>query len=117
MRSLARWCYTHKVIVIVAWIATIVGVNAIKSGIGSAYSDNFKLPHTESFDAVRLLQRNAPKVSGDTEQLVIAVKSGQVTDAGPRARMTRLLAKVAQVPHVSRIQSPFAPGGARQIAP
>lgn len=86
MRSLARWCYTHRRIVVLGWIAALVGVTAIHATVGSSYSDNFRLPHTESFDAVRLLQRTAPKVSGDTDQIVMAVQNGKITDAAPRAQ-------------------------------
>ena len=95
----------------------LVGVNLVHSGAGSAYSDNFKLPHTDSFDAVRLLQRNAPKASGDTEEIVIAVTRGRVTDPAARARVGALLTKVAAAPHVSIVRSPYAVNGAGQIAP
>ena len=104
-------------IVVLTWLAMLASVNVIYAGAGSAYNDNFKLPHTESFDAIRLLQRNSPKASGDTEQIVIAVARGRVTDPGARTRVDALLARVAAAPHVSIVSSPFAPGGAGQIAP
>ena len=58
MRTLARWCFRHKYVVVVAWIVGLVGMNAFHGAVGSAYSDNFKLPHTDSFAAVQLLQRS-----------------------------------------------------------
>ena len=117
MRSLARWCYTHRRIVVLAWIAAVVGVTAIHSAVGSSYSDNFSLPHTQSFDAVRLLQRNAPKVSGDVDQIVIAVKNGKVTDAAARAKTEQLLSKIEQMPHVASVASPLQPSAKSQISP
>ncbi len=111
MRTLARWCFIHKRIVILAWIAALIGVTALHGAVGSNYSDNFKLPHTESFDAVRLLQRNAPKASGDTDQIVIAVKQGRVTDPAVRARVNGLLARVGATPHVSDVGSPYTARG------
>ena len=117
MRSLARWCYTHRRIVVLAWIAAVVGVTAIHSAVGSSYSDNFSLPHTQSFDAVRLLQRNAPKVSGDVDQIVIAVKNGKVTDAAARAKTQQLLSKIEQMPHVASVASPLQPSAKSQISP
>jgi putative drug exporter of the RND superfamily len=117
MRTLARWCFRHRRIVVLAWIVTLVGVTAIHSAAGSGYSDNFKLPHTESFDAVRLLQRNAPKASGDTDQIVIATKSGHLTDPATRARVQSLLAQVAASPHVTDVASPYAARGVKQISP
>ena len=117
MRSLAKWCFAHRTIVVLTWLGMLAGVNLVHAGAGSAYNDNFKLPHTESFDAVRLVQRNAPKASGDTEQIVIAVARGRVTDPAARTRVDALLARVAAAPHVSIVSSPLVPGGAGQIAP
>jgi RND superfamily putative drug exporter len=117
MRSLARWCFIHRRIVLAAWIAGLVGLTAIHSAAGSGYSDNFKLPSTESFDAIKLLQRSAPKASGDTDQIVIAVNQGRVTDPAIRARVDAMLAKVARLPHVTSVTSPYGAAAARQIAP
>jgi putative drug exporter of the RND superfamily len=117
MRSLARWCYTHRRLVVLGWIAALIGVTAIHSAVGSSYSDNFSLPHTQSFDAVRLLQRNAPKVSGDTDRVVMAVTNGKITDAGPRAQAEKLLARLSTVPHVTTIKSPFDAAARSQISP
>jgi RND superfamily putative drug exporter len=117
MRSLARWCFTHRRIVLAAWIAGLIGLTAIHSSAGSGYSDNFKLPSTESFDAIKLLQRSAPKASGDTDQIVIAVNQGRVTDPAIRARVDAMLANVARLPHVTSVTSPYGAAAARQIAP
>src|ERR1700733_10407466 len=110
MRKLATWCFRHKRITLVAWIVALAGLNVIHGAVGSAYTDNFKLPHTGSFDAIRLLQRAVPKASGETDQLVIATTNGaKITDPGVRARAEKLFAEVAQVPHISTVASPYAP--------
>jgi putative drug exporter of the RND superfamily len=116
MRSLARWCFRHRIIVVLAWLAAVAGLNALESGVGTAYTDNFKLPHTQSFDAVALLQRDVPKASGDTEQIVIATKQGKLTDPAVRAKVQALLATIAQQPHVTTVGSPYATTGAKQIS-
>ncbi|HWE33098.1 MAG TPA: efflux RND transporter permease subunit [Solirubrobacteraceae bacterium] len=117
MRGLARWCFGHKWIVVAVWIIAVAGANAVEQSTGSSYNDNFRLPHTDSFDAVRLLQRNAPKVSGDTEHVVLGVGSGHVTDPAVRARFEALLSKLAHEPNVTTIASPYGPRGHLQIAP
>jgi RND superfamily putative drug exporter len=117
MRTLARTCYVHRRLVLLGWIVALVGVTVIHGAVGSSYSDNFKLPHTQSFDAVRLLQRNAPKASGDTEQLVIGARQGKVTDAAVRSQAEAVLSQVAKQPHVSSVASPYAPTGKAQISP
>ncbi len=117
MRRLARWCFRHRVITLLAWVVGLVALTAIHGAAGSAYSDNFQLPHTQSFDAIRLLERNSPRASGETDQLVIAVDHGKVNDPAVRARAEALFKKVEQLPHVSTVGSPFASGAAHQISP
>jgi RND superfamily putative drug exporter len=117
MRKLATWCFRHRWTTVIAWLFMLIAINAIHGAAGSAYSDDFKLPHTESFDAIRLLQHANPRASGETDQLVIGVDQGKVTDPAVKARAEQLFAKVAQVPHVSSVTSPYTPLTSRQIAP
>jgi RND superfamily putative drug exporter len=116
MRKLARWCFTHRWIVIVTWIVALVGLSAIHAGVGSNYKDEFKLSGTDSFDALHLLQRSAPKASGDQEQIVVRVKDGKITDPAARQRVDAMLAEVAKLPHVATVASPYAKGGGTQIS-
>ena len=98
------------------WSA-IAGANALESGAGSAYTDNFKLPHTESFDAVTLLQRNAPKASGDTDQIVIATKQGRLTDPAVRAARRRRCWPLSPGSRTLARSLTVSPPARRQIAP
>src|SRR5947209_17610708 len=115
MRNLASWCVRHRWWTVAAWAVGLVALVAIHSGAGSAYTDNFKLPHTGSFDAIRLLQRSSPRASGETDQLVIATSQGRVTDPQVRARAEALFAKVAALPDIASVGSPYTPAVARQI--
>jgi putative drug exporter of the RND superfamily len=90
MRPLARWCFGHRWIVLVAWLAALVLATALHLAAGDAFSDNFRLPHTDIHAALVLLQRAAPRVSGDTEQVVVAVRLGAVSN--PRVRPDDALA-------------------------
>jgi RND superfamily putative drug exporter len=116
MRKSASWCFTHRRVVLAAWVAALVGLTVIHSTAGSAFSDNFKLSGTQSFDVVTLLQRAAPKASGDSDQIVIAVKQGRVTDPAVRTKVLAMLARVARVPHVSEVAKPYGLRGAAQIS-
>ena len=116
MRNLARWCFNHRRVVLLVWVASLIGLTVIHSAVGSAYSDNFDLSGTQSFEALHLLERAAPKASGDTDQIVIAVKQGRLTDPAVRAQVQSMLAQVARQPHVSEIASPYGLRGAAQIS-
>jgi uncharacterized membrane protein YdfJ with MMPL/SSD domain len=65
MRNLARWCFRHRRLVLAGWLAALIGATAIHTAAGSNFNDSFSLPGTQSFEALNLLQRHAPKQSGD----------------------------------------------------
>jgi RND superfamily putative drug exporter len=117
VRRLARWCFTYRKFAVLGWVVALIALTAIHAAVGSAYSDNFRLSGTQSFDAVNLLERTAPKASGDTEQVVIAVDQGRVTDPAVRSQVAPMLAALARQPHVTEISSPYGPRGADQISP
>jgi putative drug exporter of the RND superfamily len=117
MRATARWCYRHRLLVVALWMVALIGTSLAARGIGSSYQDNFALPQTQSFQAMSLLERSAPKVAGDVDRLVVATSRGAVTDRAVRERLDQLLARVARMPHVTEIGSPYTAGGSRQIAP
>jgi len=117
MRALARWCYDHRLIVLILWLVALVGLTGLGRSVGTAYSDSFTLPGTQSTDALKLLQSAAPSQSGDRDQIVIATDTGKVTDPAVRSRIEPMLAKVATLPHVTSVTSPFSTAGAGQIAP
>jgi putative drug exporter of the RND superfamily len=117
MRTLARWCCRHWIVTIVGWVALVVVLVGLHSAAGSAFTDKFTLPNTQSTDALKLLQRADPKTSGETDQLVISVDSGKVTDPAVRARAQKLFAQVEKIPHVAEVISPYTPQTAKQIAP
>jgi RND superfamily putative drug exporter len=101
----------------VAWLATLIGLSVLSRAVGTAYSDNFTLPTAQSTQALTLLEKAAPKASGDSDQIVIAVADGRITDPAVESKVVPMLSAVAALPHVAKLSSPYAPGGVRQISP
>jgi len=116
MRRLADWCFTHRFVVLGGWIAALMLAVFLQSSIGSNYSSGSRLSGTQSATAQDLLRRAAPGVSGDTERIVFATKHGGVTQAAVKAQVQATIAKVAQLPGVSGVVSPYSPAGAKQIS-
>ena len=116
MASFARWCYRHHVIVVIAWLAVLISVIGMERAVGSAYSDTFTLPGTESSRALSLLASALPKQAGDSDTIVWRVRSGSVSDPGVQARIKALSQKVAAVPSVATVRSAYGPGDAAQIS-
>src|SRR4051795_10893101 len=115
MRALARWCFTHKFVVLGVWIVALVALGGFNAKAGSGYTDSFSLPGTESTTALNLLTDNFNTEATDTNQVVFS--ADDVNDPQVKARIQRTLTKIANGPHVERVDSPFARGAAaRQIS-
>ncbi len=114
MRKLANWSTTHRLYVVIGWVALIVVVNVLGLAAGTEYSSNFTLPHSGSQNASDLLQRSFSTQAGDRDQIVFSVSSGKVTNPEVRARMSSMFAKVATLPHVTSVVSPYANASAGQ---
>ena len=116
MRSVARWCYQHRFLVLAAWIVVLAAAFFGASSTGSNYAAGTELSGTPSAQAAALLQRAAPSVSGDTETIVFQAKTGHVTDPAVRTQIQQMLAQVSHLRYVGSITSPYTAAGAKQIS-
>jgi RND superfamily putative drug exporter len=114
MLRLARWSTTHRLYVVLGWIALLIVVNVVAQSAGTAYSNNFTLPGSDSQRAADLLKASFPAQAGDRDTIVFKVDSGSVTDPAVRAHMSRTFAEVARLPHVAGVISPYAGAKAGQ---
>jgi RND superfamily putative drug exporter len=117
VRSLAAWCVRRRKSVVLFWIAALIVVSLISHATGSAFTNSFSLPKTQSTDALNLLKAVSPKVSGDVEQIVIGTSGGTtVTDPAVESRVDAMLGRIAHLPSVTKIVSPYSAQGAGQIS-
>src|SRR5690349_6381709 len=98
MSVLARWCFRHRFVVVGAWLFVLALLGVTNSALGSRFSDTFTLPGTDSTKAHDLLSSQFKGGSGDSDTIVLHVKSGTVNDPDVRADVTAMLAQVAKVP-------------------
>ncbi len=108
MLKLARWSTTHRKYVVLGWLALLLAVNAFAQSAGTTYSNNFTLPNSDAQRAADLLQQSFPAQAGDRDTIVYKVSSGSVYDPAVRARMSAMFARVARLPHVTSVISPYA---------
>jgi len=116
MRLVARWCYQHRFVVLGAWIVVLAATFLGASSTGSNYSAGTQLSGTPSAQAAALLQRAAPSVAGDTEQIVFEAGTGHVSDPAVRAQIQRMLTNVSHLRYVSGITSPYTAAGSKQVS-
>jgi RND superfamily putative drug exporter len=115
MRRFATWTTGHRKTVIVTWIVALVAIGGISSSVGAAFTEEFKLPASDSKEAFDLLESKFPSQSGDTAQIVFKAEQGVEAPAVER-RMKSAFAKIAQFPHVSEVASPYRKGGAAAVS-
>ncbi len=101
---------------LIGWIVGLVALTALSQSAGSDYKNSFSLNGTQSFEALQLLERAAPKASGDIEQVVFAVKQGKVTDRAAEARANAVMKRLKALPEVASVASPYAAGASAQIS-
>ncbi len=110
MLTLARWCGRHRRVVVAVWIVVLVGAIGISKVVGSHYANNFSLPGTDAQRAADLLTSRFPAQSGDSDQIVLHTPRGTLAAPAVRARVERMLTRVANLPHVTSVTSPYAAG-------
>ncbi len=91
MRSVARWCYQHRFLVLAGWIVVLAAAFFGASSTGSNYAAGTQLSGTPSAQAAALLQRAAPSVAGDTETIVFQTKTGHVSDPAVRNQIQQMI--------------------------
>ena len=116
MRSLARWCVRHRLVVLGIWLMVLVGTFFGQSALGSHYASGTTLSGTPSAAAASLLQRAVPGQSGDTEQIVFQAKTGTVHAPAVQKQIQAMLGRVSHLRYVSGVTSPYSPAGAKQIS-
>jgi RND superfamily putative drug exporter len=90
----------------VIWFGVLVGVGVAATGFGGTFNDSFALPGAQSTQAQRLLQELAPKGPATTS-VTIVWKAPDVRGEKSRAEAERLLKRVAALPGVRCVQTPF----------
>ncbi|MEV7612151.1 MMPL family transporter [Streptomyces sp. NPDC089799] len=116
MSTLARWCYRHRFVVIIAWAGLLVGLAVMSQSVKTAYDNSLVLPGTGSGKAQQLLQRSAPAEAGDVDQIVWQVSRGSVTDPAIEQRISAMLTEVSHMPSVASVAGPYAEGGRIQVS-
>jgi RND superfamily putative drug exporter len=115
MRRFGAWTTGHRKTVIIGWIVALLVIGAISSSVGSSFSENFKLPASDSQEAFDLLETKFPAQSGDTATIVYR-DAGGVEQPAVKRKMEAAFSAIAKQPHVSEVASPYAKGGAAAVS-
>jgi RND superfamily putative drug exporter len=114
--ALARWCVQRRLITVLFWLLALGGVSAGAFAAGSAYSNDYHVPGTESGRAAQLLEEGFPGLGGDSDNVVWHTTSGTVRDPGVEQTMTRTLDRIGDLPGVTAVSGPYDDQGAGRIS-
>jgi RND superfamily putative drug exporter len=116
VRAIANFCYRRRRYVLATWIILLISVVAVSTAVQGEFSTEFKLPGSESQEAIDLLEASGANTrTGIQGQVVFQADQG-VDDPAVRESMERLFAGIEdRVPEVD-VVSPYQPGNEHQVA-
>ncbi len=115
MRGFATWITGHRKTVIIGWILALFVIGGISGSVGADFTEEFKLPASDSKEAFDLLETKFPAQSGETSTIVFKADAG-VESPAVKKKMNAVFAEIAEFPHVSEVASPYEEGGAAAVS-
>jgi RND superfamily putative drug exporter len=115
MRGFATWITGHRKTVVIGWIAALLIIGGISGSVGADFTEEFKLPASDSKEAFDLLETKFPEQSGDTAQIVFKADAG-VESPAVQKKMEGVFKQIEGFPHVSEVASPYEEGGAAAVS-
>ncbi|MEV6326791.1 MMPL family transporter [Streptomyces sp. NPDC051909] len=107
MAAIARWCVKHRLVAVLLWLVALGGAVTGAALAGSAYSNDYEVPGTESGRATALLDRGFHGAGGDSDTIVWHTDRGSVRAPDVEQRMTAMLHKVEDLPGIASVTSPY----------
>ncbi|MDT0609420.1 MMPL family transporter [Streptomyces lancefieldiae] len=107
MAALARWCVQRRLVAVLFWLLAFGGVATAAVVAGSAYSNDYGVPGTDSDRASQLLAAGFPGHDGDSDTIVWHTTGGSVRATDVEQTMTRTLDRIGDLPGVASVTNPY----------
>ena len=112
MRRFATWTTGHRKTVIIGWIVALIGIGMIAGSVGSDFSEEFKLPASDSPGSLRTARRPSSRRSPATPR-----RSSSRPTAASNRRRSRRRWKASSPRSKSSRTSAKSPAPTRKAAP
>ena len=116
MAAIARWCLKHRLLAVLIWLLALGGTATAAGFAGSAYSNDYEVPGTESGRATELLQHGFKDLGGDTDTVVWHTNGSTVRATDVQQTMTKTLHAIEELPGIGGVTGPYGSAGAGQIS-
>ncbi|OII63011.1 transporter [Streptomyces sp. CC53] len=109
LRRLGEGCARHFAVVLVLWLAALVGLHLLDRAYGGSYSDDFSLPGTQSQEGIDVLKEHDAAAGGYSAQIVLHDPDAPLTDVSDQ--VSTAVADLRALPHVLSAQDPLPQSG------
>ena len=117
LSMLGRWAYRARVLVVVCWAVAIAVLFTVAALVGTGTDNTYRIPGTESQEALDALARTFPQVAGSSAQLIaVAPDGGDVTQSDFEADVAASIDAISGIPQVSSVSNPYDTPGSANIA-
>ncbi|GFH35565.1 MMPL family transporter [Streptomyces pacificus] len=107
MSAVARWCIRHRLVAVLLWLSALCGASAAAAFAGTAYSNDYDVPATESGRAADLLREGFRGGFDGGDTIVWHSARGSVLAAAVEQRMTAVLEEVERLDGVASVTGPY----------
>lgn len=116
LHGLGGFCVRYRWLVIILWIAAIVGGSLVIGKVGAITNNDLSLPGTGSQSATNLLTKYFPPQQNGSSPVVFYSK-GKVQDGGKNQKaITDTYNSLKKVKHVYSVMNPFANSAAGLVS-
>ncbi len=113
--NLARWCFLHRRIVVVAWVLTIIAAGVSVGIVGSDFGGDPEAPESESRTGFEVLEERFGGLGAGNQGTIVFRADQGVDDPAVRTAVEELFALADEAEGVS-VVSPYAPEAFGQIS-
>ncbi|QGG94485.1 MMPL family transporter [Actinomarinicola tropica] len=106
LARLGRLCFRRRRLVVVAWLALVLGVHAAGQVTGTSYDDAFNIPASESRDGFDLIDEHFGDVGNGFGGTIVFRSERGVDDPAVRRAMEEMFARAAELEGVV-VSSPY----------
>jgi len=114
---LAQFCTRRRKLIIGGWITLLFVLGGLVGDAGTAFSSSSRLPASDSATAYTLLTKAGNDAASATPGIIVwHSDSESAVSSSARATIVPMLGKVAEVPGVKQVISPFTAVGATEVS-
>ena len=115
LEHLGRRAVRHRWWFIGVWIVAAVAILVLAGSLDGQYSDNFRIPDTQSQSALDLLEKDFPAAAGDSALVVFETSDG-ITSPSVEPAISASVAALGKIPNVTSVTNPYGPVGSAFIS-